>query len=80
MISSMIKDNFVLGGHKAVAVSKVISDRKVLLYSEFDKLQTADMGFGKLDDIQGYLDKRIKDDSSIKITVVPSGRFARVQK
>jgi len=78
-ISKRLKENFVLGGHKAVAVARVISEKKVLLYSEFDKITTEKMGFKKLDDIQSYLDTSIKENNDIKVTIVPCGRFARVK-
>jgi len=78
-ISKRLKDRFVLGGHKAVAVSKVIRDIKVCLYSEFDRRATEKMGFFKLDDIQQYLNKAIEDNHNIKITAVPGGRFVRLK-
>jgi len=37
------------------------------------------MGFLKIDDIQLYLEKEIKKDNRIKITVVPNGRFVRLK-
>jgi len=80
LISSRLKRNFVLGGHKAVAVSRVISDKEVFLYSEFDRASTEGMGFRKIGDIQSYVDRRIKEDKGVKITVIPCGRFARVRK
>jgi nickel-dependent lactate racemase len=79
LISKKLKENFVLGGHKAVAVARVISEKKVFLYSEFDKTSTEKMGFKKLDDIQEYLDTSIKENNGIKVTVIPCGRFARVK-
>jgi nickel-dependent lactate racemase len=78
-ISAKLKKSFVLGGHKAVAVSRVINDKKVYLYSEFDRLATENMGFYKLDDLQQYLDKTIGDNSMIKVTVVPGGRFVKLK-
>jgi nickel-dependent lactate racemase len=80
LICSRLKKNFVLGGHKAVAVSRVISDKEVLLYSEFDRASTEGMGFRKIEDIQSCVDRRIKENKGIKITVIPCGRFARVRK
>jgi lactate racemase len=79
-ISKRLKEKFVLGGHKAVAVSRIISDKEVFLYSKFDRKTTVGMGFYKIDDIQSYLDKVIQKDSQVKITVVPSGRFVRLKK
>jgi lactate racemase len=79
-ISKRLKEKFVLGGHKAVAVSRVISDKKVFLYSSFDRKTTGEMGFYKIDDIQSYLNKAIQENRSVKITLVPSGRFVRLKK
>ena len=78
-ISKRLKDRFVLGGHKAVAVSKVIKDMKVYLYSEFDRRVTGNMGFEKLDDVQSYLNKAIENNIDIKVTAVPGGRFVRLK-
>lgn len=78
-VSSRLKKSFVLGGHKAVAVSRVIKDKKVFLYSEFDRGATEKMGFYKLDDVQSHLNKAIKDDDNIKITLVPGGRFVKLK-
>ena len=78
-ISKRLKDRFVLGGHKAVAVSRVIKDMKVYLYSEFDRPATEKMGFLKLDNIQSYLNKAIEDNSNVMITAVPGGRFVRLK-
>jgi len=78
-ISSRLKSNFVLGGHKAVAVARVISSKKVYLYSEFDDRATEKMGFEKLDDIQSYLNSEIMENSRIKITVIPGGRFVKLK-
>jgi len=78
-ISARLRSNFVLGGHKAVAVARVISSKKVYLHSEFDDVTTNKMGFEKLDDIQSYLNKRIEEDDEIKITIIPNGRFVRVK-
>jgi len=79
LISKRLKEDFVLGGHKAVAVARVISEKKVFLYSEFDRGSTEKMGFEKLEDIQSYIDDRLEEDKELKITVIPCGRFARVK-
>ena len=79
LISKRLRENFVLGGHKAVAVARVVSERKVFLYSQFDRSATEKMGFEKLDDIQAYLDSSIRANKDINITVIPCGRFARVK-
>jgi len=80
LIDSRIRKEFILGGHKAVAIARIIKEKKVLLYSEFDRLATEKMGFEKIDDIQSYLDRTIEEDKDIKITVVPCGRFVKLKK
>jgi len=79
LLSKKIREKFVLGGHKAVAISKILSKNNVLLYSDFDKGTTENMGFKKLDNIQKYLDRQISKNRNIKITIVPTGRFVRLK-
>lgn len=80
LISNNLKKNFVLGGHKAVAISRILSKTEVFLHSEFNLNETEKMGFKKIDNIQEYLDKRISQNSEIKITVVPTGRYVRLKR
>ena len=77
-ISERLKKRFVLGGDRWHSWRSKIQDIKVYLYSEFDRPATEDMGFFKLDDIQTYLNKAIKNNSKIKITAAPSGRFVKL--
>lgn len=79
-ISRRLKREFVLGGHKAVAISKLLTKIDVLLYSDFNRDETEKMGFKKIEDIQEYLDSRISENDKIKITIVPTGRFVRLKK
>ncbi len=72
-----IKQNFVLGGHKAVAISKILKQAKVYLYSEFSKSETEKMGFYKLDDLQEYINFVLKKNNDLKIAVIPHGRFIK---
>lgn len=80
LISNNLKKNFVLGGHKAVAISRILSKTEVFLHSEFSLNETEKMGFKKIDNIQEYLDKRISQNSEIKITVVPTGRYVKLKR
>ncbi len=75
LLSKKIREKFILGGHKAVAISKILSKTDVFLYSDFNRSTTENMSFKKLDNIQKYLDSQISKNSSIKITIVPTGRF-----
>lgn len=79
LLRGKIRQKFVLGGHKAVAISKILSKNSVLLYSDFDKDTTENMGFKKIDDIQQYLNSQISKKDNIKITIVPTGRFVRLK-
>lgn len=72
-----IKKKFVLGGHKAVAASKLLIKAKVFAYSNFNCNDTSDMGFEKVDNIQDFVNERIRKDKKIKIAVVPNGRFVK---
>jgi len=72
-----IKEKFVLGGHKAVAISKVLIKTNVYLYSDFDKADTENMGFFKLDDIQEFVNSILMKNNNAKIAVVPNGRFIK---
>jgi nickel-dependent lactate racemase len=78
-LSKKIAKKFVLGGHKAVRISEILTRNEVLLYSDFSRQETERMGFKKIEDIQKYLDKKISQNSEIKITVVPNGRFVRIK-
>ena len=79
-ISEKLRNKFVLGGHKAVAVARLLTRTGVFLYSGFSGNETEKMGFKKIVDIQGYLDSRISQNKNIKITIVPTGRFVRLKK
>ena len=79
-ISRRLKREFVLGGHKAVAISRLLTKIDVLLYSDFNRDETEKMGFEKIEDIQKYLDNRISQNGKIKITIVPTGRFVRLRR
>ena len=76
-LSNKIEKKFVLGGHKAVAISKILAKNEVLLYSDFSREETEKIGFKKIKDIQKYLNDRISQNSEIKVTIVPTGRFIR---
>jgi nickel-dependent lactate racemase len=78
-LSSKIKEEFVLGGHKAVALSQVLTEAKVFLYSDFNAKDTENMGFYKITNLQDYLDKIIAIHRDCKIAIVPTGRFVQVK-
>ncbi|MBN1298592.1 MAG: nickel-dependent lactate racemase, partial [Actinobacteria bacterium] len=72
-----IKQDFVLGGHKAVAVSKLLTSVNVLLHSSFDKALTESIGFKKLENIQDYINNALGKDNNLKIAIIPNGRFVK---
>jgi len=76
-LDARIREKFVLGGHKAVAISKLLSKIRVLLYSCFSQEDTERLGFVKTVPLQSYLDKRIKAEPDLKIVFVPGGSFVQ---
>lgn len=72
-----IKEKFVLGGHKAVAVSKLMTKAKVSILSDFSTQVTNKIGFKNIDNLQEYLNNRIAKELDLKITIVPNGRFIK---
>jgi nickel-dependent lactate racemase len=72
-----IRKDFVLGGHKAVAVSKLLTRARVMLYSKFDSSETYGMGFEKTVDVQGFIDEKIKQNKDLSVAIVPNGRFIK---
>jgi lactate racemase len=72
-----IKQKFVLGGHKAVAVAKLLTKARAVMYSAFDEKLTKKIGFEKINDIQAFIDAELKENSNLKIAVVPNGRFIK---
>ena len=80
LLSKKIKENFILGGHKAVAISKILSKNQIYLYSEFNKNCTNSIGFKKIDDLHDFIDTQICRNKDIKITVVPNGRLIKFKR
>lgn len=75
-----IRQDFVLGGHKAVAVSKLLTRANVILYSKFDSSETYEMGFEKTDDLQEFINEKLKQNKDLSVAVVPNGRFIKYNK
>ena len=72
-----IRQKFVLGGHKAVAVSKLLTRARVILYSNFDRAATNNMGFEKIDEIGAFINGKLRENKDLRIAVVPNGRFIK---
>jgi len=72
-----IRQKFVLGGHKAVAISKLLTRARVILYSNFDSTATDKMGFKKIDDIGAFIDGKLRENKDLRLAVIPNGRFIK---
>ncbi|MFW6266531.1 MAG: nickel-dependent lactate racemase [Halanaerobiales bacterium] len=73
-IIEKIKDKFVLGGHKAFAISKVVLKKEVILISELDKKTTEQIfakKFKTANRALKYLQKRY--DNKYEMFVMPQG-------
>lgn len=75
-----IKKEFVLGGHKAVAISKILTKAKVYFYTELEKGSDYKYGFKSLGNIQSFIDNKIRKNKEVKIAVIPNGRFIKLAK
>jgi hypothetical protein len=76
MLYKRIKKEFILGGHKAVAVSKLLTKARIYSYAD-DKNKYFKSGFDIIDNIQEFIDNEIKKNNQIRIAVVPNGRFVK---
>jgi nickel-dependent lactate racemase len=74
-LSKKIKQNFVLGGHKAVVISRLLTKSDVFIYSDFKDFERT--GLKRINNIQDFIDGLIRKEKSIKIAVVPNGRFVK---
>jgi len=74
-LSKKIKQDFVLGGHKAVAISRLLTKSDVFIYSDFKDFEK--IGLKRINNIQDFIDGLIRKEKNIKIAVVPNGRFVK---
>jgi nickel-dependent lactate racemase len=51
-----IKEKFVIGGHKAFAISKVVKDKEVILISDLSREETEKMFIKKMPELQDAVD------------------------
>ena len=77
LLHKRINEKFVLGGHKAIAISKLMTKAKLFAYSQFDKNTLNSINFEKVDDLQDFINKKIKKNKNIKIAVVANGRYVK---
>jgi len=75
-----IRKQFVLGGHKAVAISKLMTKADIYAYDDDSKGKACKAGFENINDIQAFINSEIAKDKNIKIAVVPNGRFVKILK
>ncbi|MFO7818954.1 MAG: nickel-dependent lactate racemase [Halanaerobacter sp.] len=68
-----IKDKFILGGHKAFAISKVVLEKNFILLSEFSKVETEMMFAAKMDDLEEVLTEINKKYGQYSSIVLPQG-------
>ena len=69
-----IKKKFLIGGHKAFAISKVVKDKDVILISSLTKKKTEEMFLKKLDSLEeavNYLEEKYNGDYTTYI--MPQG-------
>nr|WP_238524815.1 nickel-dependent lactate racemase [Halanaerobium hydrogeniformans] len=69
-----IKEKFLIGGHKAFAISKVVKDKEVILISDLSKAQSENMFLKKmrsLAEATNYLEN--KYEGNYKAYVMPQG-------
>lgn len=78
-LETWIKKKFVLGGHKAYALSKLLAKTRVALYSSFSREDSEKMGFIKINNLQDYLDDKIRQSKDTKILIIPTGCFVQHQ-
>ncbi|MGM0379466.1 MAG: nickel-dependent lactate racemase [Bacillota bacterium] len=72
----MIKDlekKFQLGAHKAVAIAKIIKNKKIYLISDLDDKVVNKIGFLPFDNVQNALNKAIEEsDENLSVAFIPS--------
>ncbi|WP_027340392.1 nickel-dependent lactate racemase [Halonatronum saccharophilum] len=69
-----IKKGFVIGGHKAFAISKVVMDKEFILLSDFNKEATEMLFARKVDDLDEGLDYlEQKHGKGYKAIIMPQG-------
>jgi len=69
-----IQENFVLGGHKAAAICKVLKKAEVYLVSSFDRTSTESIFLTPASSVAEALDSAlIKHGNDAKVLVIPYG-------
>ena len=76
LLHKRIRKEFILGGHKAVAVSKMLTKARIYSYAD-DRDDYFKSGFEIIDDMQKFIDGEVKKNKNLKIAVVPNGRFVK---
>lgn len=69
-----IEEKFVIGGHKAFAIAKVVKDKQVLVVSEITEAEAENMFFKKFSDLtQAYEYAKSELGEDFKINIIPNG-------
>ena len=69
-----IKEKFVIGGHKAFAIAKVVKDKQVLVVSEITEAEAENMFFKKFSDLtQAYEYAKGELGEDFKVNIIPNG-------
>ena len=68
-----IKEKFILGGHKAFAISKVVLEKDFILLSEFSKKNTEMMFATKMDNLEQVLSEINQKYNDYTSIVLPQG-------
>lgn len=69
-----IKENFVLGGHKAAAIAMTLLKSNIYMVTDYDKEKITQIGFQYFCNLQEAIDKALTHKEKVKnIIVMPNG-------
>jgi nickel-dependent lactate racemase len=69
-----IRENFVLGGHKAAAIAMTLMKSEIYMVTDYDKSTIEHIGFKYFDNLQDAVDRAMnKSGHSSRIIVMPAG-------
>jgi nickel-dependent lactate racemase len=69
-----IKENFVLGGHKAAAIAMTLMKSEIYMVTDYDKTTIEHMGFKYFNNLQDAVDSALnKSVHSSSVIVMPAG-------
>lgn len=69
-----IKENFVLGGHKAAAIAMTLMKSEIYMVTDYDKTTIEHMGFKYFNNLQDAVDNALyKSGNRSRVIVMPAG-------